>query len=122
MKKIFAITFLLQLFLSASSALAAYQTEVTIPFGAQAGSAPNLIQYVGYLYTFGLGLIGVAALGALVYGGFVYMLSDTITSKDEAKKWIWGAISGLILGLAAYLILYTINADLINWRIPALGN
>ena len=43
-----------------------------------------------------------------------------LTSKDEAKKWIWGALSGLILALAAYLILNTINPDLVSLTPPAL--
>ena len=100
---------------------AAYEIEVSLPGGAAAGTEVTLIEYIRYIYLFGLGLVGIAALGGLVYGGFVYMLSGTVTSKDEAKKWIWGAISGLILALAAYLILNTINPDLVNWSLILPG-
>ena len=59
----------------------------------------------------------MAALISLVIGGFMYMLSDTVTTTDKAKEYISGAIYGLILALAAYLILNTINPDLVNWSI-----
>lgn len=121
MKKIFFIFLLLIIFYSlffVHFALAGYKIEVAIPGQVAAETEVTLTDYIRYIYLFGLSLVGVAALGALVIGGFMYMLSDTVTSKDEAKKYIWGAISGLVLGLAAYLILNTINPDLVSLREP----
>ncbi len=121
MKKIFFIFLLLIIFYSlffVRFTLADYKIEVAIPGGPAAGTEVTLTDYIRYIYLFGLSLIGITALGALVYGGFTYMLSDTITSKDDAKKYIWGAISGLVLGLAAYLILNTINPDLVSLEKP----
>lgn len=120
--KIFAIIILLfiiycSLFI-VSDIQAGYKIEVAIPGEAAAGTEVTLTDYIRYIYLFGLSLVGIAALGALVYGGFTYMLSGTVTSKDEAKKYIWGAISGLVLGLAAYLILNTINPDLVSLTKP----
>ena len=89
-----------------------YEIEVSIPGGPTAGTPVTLVSYIKYIYIFGLSLIGIVALGTLVYGGFLYMMSDTVTSKDDAKKYIWAAISGLLLGLSAYLILNTINPSL----------
>ena len=55
---------------------------------------------------------------------FFYIARDRtgnkITSTEEAKKMIWGAIGGLLLGLSAYLILNTINPDLTLLRSPLL--
>jgi hypothetical protein len=99
-------------------AQADYEIEVTIPGGPTEGTAVSLTDYIRDIYLFGLAIVGLAALGALVYGGFTYMLSETITTKEDAKKWIWGALSGLVLGLAAYLILNTINPDLVSLRAP----
>ena len=121
MKKIFFIFLLLIVSYSlffVHFALADYEIEVALPGGPTSGTEVTLMDYVRYIYLFGLSLVGIAALGALVYGGFAYMLSGaTVTSKDEAKKYIWGAISGLILALAAYLILNAINPDLVNWSL-----
>ncbi len=119
-KKIFIILlFLLIIGFNIQIIEAAYSIEVSLPDGPASGSPVNLAQYIEYLYMFGLGLVGVSALLALVIGGFMYMGAETVTTKDQAKGYINGAISGLILGLAAYLILYTINPDLINFRITA---
>jgi hypothetical protein len=121
MKKILLITTLLIILWSlfaAFSAWAGYKIEVSIPGGPTSGESVTLTQYIRYLYLFGLGAVGIAALGVLVTAGFRYMLSDTIDSKDEAKKMIQGALSGLVLALAAYLILNTINPDLVKLKKP----
>jgi len=99
-----------------------YEIEVAIPGGPITGTEVSLAEYIKYIYIFGLSLIGIAALGVLVYGGLMYMLSDTVVSKDDAKKYIWAAISGLILGLAAFLILNTINPDLTSLTLPELND
>jgi len=119
-KKIFIILFLLLIIgLNIQTAMAAYKIEVSLPVSGSpsSGDVVSLTQYIEYLYMFGLGLVGISALLALVIGGFMYMGAETVTTKDQAKGYINGAISGLILGLAAYLILYTINPDLTNFKI-----
>lgn len=120
------LIFLIGVFLPLDKLMAqeeGYEIEVSIPsFGdeAKAGQKVTLADYIRYIYLFALAAVGVTALGVLVYGGFQYMTSDLVTSKEEAKKWIWGALSGLVLALAAYLILNTINPDLVEIREPRL--
>lgn len=46
--------------------------------------------------------------------GIQYMTSDFISSKEEAKNSITNVIFGLLLALGAWLILNTINPDLLN--------
>ena len=86
------------------------------PIGGVEASG-GLIPYIRYVFLYGLATIGLAALIALVIGGLMYMSAGSITKTDEAKKYIWGAITGLLLGLSAYLILNTINPDLVNLKI-----
>ena len=45
------------------------------------------------------------------------MLSDIVTSKENAKKEIQGALLGLLVILSAVLILDTINPELKNFSI-----
>jgi len=118
-KKISIFLFLASysLLLTAPIAQAAYRIKVALPYMPPHLVSPGLGEYMRYIYISSLGLVGLAALGALVYGGFMYMLSETITSKEEARSWIKGAISGLLLALAAYLILNTINPELVNWQL-----
>ena len=124
-KKILIIITLLFIFCYSSftvfNVYADYAIEVTIPLGPTIDEDVTLTEYINSLYVFGLALVVISALGALVLGGFMYMLpSGTITTQEKAKEYIWGAISGLILALAAYLILYTINPDLVNLNEPNL--
>lgn len=71
--------------------------------------------YLEKLYLWFLGFIGVAALFAIVLGGVLYMFSGTnITKVEQAKRWIWNAIFGIVLAATAYLLLLIINPDLIQ--------
>lgn len=67
------------------------------------------------LYRFGLGLVGVSALVALIIGGIMYMTAGG--SQDQTKRartWIGNAFFGLALALLSFLILNTINPDLVK--------
>lgn len=115
----FLICFLLiglSLFFCQSVFALEYQLEQPLPGGEETVS--GITEYVKTFYLFGLGLVGVAALFALVFGGIIYMTAGTITSTEEAKKWIWGALGGLLLMLGSYLILNTINPDLVTLKEP----
>jgi len=100
--------------------LADYNIEVSIPGGPAKNTPVTLGQYLRYIYLFALGIAGVAAVGSIVVGGFLYMFSDTVISKEQAKGYITSAIKGLVLALAAYLILFTINPDLVSLKGPTL--
>jgi len=119
-KLIIIIAVIYFVFLIGFNVSAEYKIEVSVPKGPSAGTETGLQDYIRYLYLFGLGAVGILALGSLVVGGFLYMLSDTVISKDNAKAYINNALIGLALGLAAYLILFTINPDLISLRPPTL--
>jgi len=98
-----------------------YTLEVDYPTIAGQNPSTDLVQYIRYIYLFALSAVGLAAFGALVYGGFKYLLAaGSVGSTKEATEWIWNAIYGLILALAAVLILRTINPDLINLNLSPL--
>ncbi|MEE8131708.1 MAG: hypothetical protein V3T98_01560 [Candidatus Paceibacterota bacterium] len=70
---------------------------------------------VSNIYIWALGVVGIIALGVMVYGAILYTVSAGNASKQQdAKAWITGAVWGLTLLLGAYLILYTINPDLVK--------
>lgn len=73
------------------------------------------VTVVSWLYRFALGLVGIAVFGVIVYGAILYTVSAGNASKQaDAKEWITSAIWGLLLLLAAYLILWTINKDIVD--------
>ncbi len=105
-----------------NSALAQYQLETKLPQVSGAGGpGGGLPQYINYIFVFGLGLITILALGTMMFGGIQYILAAGNASKvEEAKKWIYGALYGLGIMLISYLLLRTINPDLVRLRNPDL--
>lgn len=70
---------------------------------------------VNDIFTWTLGIGGVAALGVIIFGGVMYITSAGNASRQEdAKEWIKAAIYGLILLAAGYLILNTINPAILG--------
>lgn len=69
---------------------------------------------VNNFYKIALGLAAASAMGVLIYGAILWTVSGAVATKKDAMDWIWGAIWGFVLLIAAYLILYTINPNLVN--------
>jgi hypothetical protein len=115
-KKIFIVllfaTFII-LPLNAFSASPCRKLEVQIP-GLTTTCIPVLSVYIVAIYNFALTAIGVIALGALVYGGFRYVASaGNPTALSDAKDQMSSALLGLILLFCSWLILNTINPELV---------
>jgi hypothetical protein len=84
-----------------------------------AGTSPGA--FVSGFYNFALMIGGVLAFGAIVYGGILYAASAGNPGKQsEGKEWVKSALLGLFLLAAAYLILFTINPNLVNLNLPTL--
>lgn len=73
----------------------------------------NLGNYVNNLIKVIIGLAAAMAVFMIVFGGIEWMMSDSFIAKSEGKKRIFDAIKGLVLALGSYLILITINPDLV---------
>ncbi len=52
----------------------------------------------------------------------MYMTSGVVERKSEARQWMTSALYGLLVLAAAYLILNTINPDLVNLNFQAPGS
>jgi hypothetical protein len=74
--------------------------------------------YEGYIlaiYNFGLWTVGIAAVLMISIGAFMYITSAGNTSQTgKAKEIIFDAIAGVILALTSYILLSTINPNLVN--------
>ena len=92
-----------------------------MPLGG-GSSASGPAEYIRLFFLYGLGLVGIVALFAFVYGGVRYMLSGgSDTGVSEGKKWMFGALAGIVLLLSSFLILRTISPDLVALREPYLA-
>jgi len=97
------------------------QREVEVPFPGLATTTPALPEYIEAIYKFALIISGVIVFGALVYGGFLYLTSAGNPARiNDAKDQIFSAILGLIILFSAYLILRTINPELIMLSQPGV--
>jgi hypothetical protein len=73
-----------------------------------------LSKYINIVIKTLIGIAAVLAVIMIVMGGIEYMTSELISSKEEGRHRITNAVIGLLIALGAYLILYTINPDLLN--------
>jgi len=89
--------------------------------GGQLPVGQELPSYIRYLFIFGLGLIAFLALAQMMAGGLTYILAaGNVAKVEDAKDTIKQALLGLGLLLVSYLLLRTINPDLVNLRNPNL--
>ncbi len=90
-------------------------------FNVSQGSNDILGKYVKAWYGFLLGIVGILAAVVIIFAGVRWMISRGNSSETgQAKEMMVSAISGLVLALLAYTILYLINPTLVVIKMPAL--
>lgn len=106
--------FFLILPLLASAAAFDYKPLENLPLDNGEATKSDFYDYVQQVYNFLIGAAGICALLMIVIGGFMYLTSAGNNSKmEKAKSVIADAIIGLLLVMATWLFLYTINPDLV---------
>lgn len=79
----------------------------------------SLVEYVREIYKFALTIGGLIVFIMIVWGGIEYTVYAGNASKvDEAKDRIFNAVIGLLLLALSYIILNTINPELVNLKEP----
>jgi Type IV secretion system pilin len=128
-KKNFIVFFLLifagGLFLSVPQVSVAagfqYQLLEKIP-GMEGVSGSDLPKYIEAIYKLALIIVVLSAVLMLSIGGFMYLTSAGNTAAlTTAKGVIFDAVIGLVIALAAWLLLNVINPDLVNITIKGLS-
>jgi len=124
--KLFFLILLLFLFLGASFILAQRPLEITYPQipGATTPTTTKttLPDYIMYIFQFSLYLGALIAFGSFIYGGVRYLTSAGSPSRiKDAKSRISAGILGLFILISAYLILNTINPQLVAWEVSLPG-
>ncbi len=61
-----------------------------------------------------IGLAGILAVVMIVICGIQMIGSPSVSQKNESKECIWNAILGLLLVIGSWVILNTINAQLLS--------
>jgi len=70
--------------------------------------------YVSDMLEIIYGLATVLAVIVIIIGGLQYMSTDAISGKQDGKRRIEDALWGLLLILCSWIILHTINPNLVN--------
>lgn len=79
-------------------------------------SSTNLGAFLGTVFNFGIAAAVVLALIMIIWGGIEMMTSDSWMKHDSGKKKITDALMGLGLALVSWLLLYTINPNLVTFN------
>jgi hypothetical protein len=136
MKKLLYIIFLLSIFYTSpvlvhaqnvlpkattTPTYSASSYELITPIGnissVKDQDAGGLSGFFNLLIKIAIALAGAIAVIMIIVGGIQYMGTDSIWEKGESVSRMTGAVGGIILLLCSYIILYTINPDLVNIKI-----
>lgn len=77
-------------------------------------SSDNLSSFVAEIYNLGIAIAVLLAVLVIMYAGIQYIITDNSGKKGDSIEKVKGALIGLGLALASYLILNTINPDILD--------
>lgn len=110
------LSFLLIILNSAGAAELSLEAE---RFSEEGQFQGNFLLFLEWLFPAMLAVATILAVLVLIFAGFKWMAGAVSPPQvEDAKKWIWAAIIGLSLALLSFLILKTINPDLIELEKP----
>lgn len=118
-KKIIAVLVVLAAIFSFAAEATAAEGDPTVlaplpGVANRAGDTTTFNQYVPAIFNLAIGLSAVFAVFMIVVGGFQYISTDAIQKKSDGKERIKNSVYGLIMVICAYLVLYTINPNLLK--------
>ncbi len=130
--KFFAFTFITLMFLVNVAPIYAQTTCVPGPDGycpltalpgisENAKTPVNINTYIPAVIKLIIGIAGALAVLRIMMGGIQYMTSDAFEKKSDAKETINNALIGLLLAISAYIILYTLNPNLVTFKFDIAG-
>ena len=95
--------------------------EIKYPIinGIEITTSTTISEYAVYIFSFSMIIGAIVAFAVLIFGGFRYLTSaGNPLAMGEARKWIWGAILGLILLFCSWLIIGIINKEILQLEVP----
>ncbi len=118
MKKV-VLTILFIIILGFISFSTVQALELDLSFAEPGVADSNIASYIVGIYQFGVGIAGILAVGMIVAGAIYYSVSAGNPDKQrDARGMITGALWGVALLLGSYLILNTINPQIVKLESP----
>lgn len=94
--------------------------KLTVAIGSTT-TVTDLSDYIGVVYRYSVSIAGLIAGIMIMIGGLQYLVARGDAGRvTKAKERISNAIIGLVLVLGAYLLLQTVNPDLVLLRLPKI--
>lgn len=106
-----------------------FNPQTTIPGvftkGQEMEMTDNDTSYIAKMirgfYDYGIGIAGILAAIILMAGGLIWLTSAGSSDKiSQAKNLISGSIIGLVLIFGSWMMLKTINPDLVDFKINSI--
>ncbi len=97
-----------------------YQYTPLVPSAPYVNQATGKVDVGSFVTTAIQTMIAVAGVLSVIFimiGGIQYMTTDSFGGKGNAKSTIQHAIFGFLLAIGAYVILYTINPNLLSFNL-----
>jgi hypothetical protein len=98
-------------------ALGEYTTLAPLPGTTDNVGNTNLETYLLGVFNLSIGIAAVLAFVMITFGGVMYATSDAISGKSQGREYVENAIWGLLLVIAAWVILYTINPNILTFKL-----
>ncbi len=99
--------------------------KATGPQGNQYYAIPWIAEYISGAYQFIIGAAIALAIIVIIVAGFTWMTAGgNADAVNRAKTTIVGAVTGVLLALGSFSILYIVNPNLTNLtplRVPIIG-
>ena len=83
----------------------------------------SLGEYISGFYRFFAGALGIIAAVMVMWGGIKWMTAGGNASKvKDAKDTIYSAVIALLITLGSYLLLFTVNPQLVSLQLPNINS
>lgn len=95
------------------------QPDCTTPDanGKSICTMPWLNEYIAGIYKYAIGIVAILATIVMMIGGVIWITAAGDSGRiGEAKQWITGAVTGMVLVFSSYTILYFVNPDLVKLK------
>lgn len=90
-------------------------------FSMTEGSTSYIGQYISAFYKYAQRIVGIVAVIVLMIGGIIWLTSGGNPSKiGQAKDLMTGSIVGMTLLLGSWILLNTVNPDLIKFKVQTV--
>lgn len=90
-------------------------SEIILPGGGSVDTS-SFPAYLNAIYRIGIGACFALGVIMFTWAGIEYIVSESISSKGDGKKRMTAALTGLAIALVSYILLNTINPDLLKFK------